>query len=404
VNVMPRRERGLQQKILSARTPAPGAPTTIISEDWKMKGPFTLRRTIQCQQIRWILSFMAIAAVFLMTCGSLHAAQAAAASEVEKITGAGATFPMPIYAKWAARYFKVKGLKLAYQGIGSGGGIAQIRAKTVDFGASDRPLTAEDLEKDELIQFPMVIGGVVPVHNVEGVRKGRLKLTPELLTDIFMGKIKNWSDRRIKAVNSNLRLPDQEITVVHRADGSGTTWIFTTYLSRVSEQWKEKVGPGKAVSWPTGVGGKGNPGVAAFVKKIKGAIGYVEFAYALKNRLKYVKLQNQSGEFVKPTIGTFQKAAENADWANAPGFFMNLTDQPGKDTWPITGASYILIYKSQPEAPKAKAMLGFFDWCYRNGASMAKQLHYVPMPATVYKLVEALWKKDVTASGHPVWQ
>ncbi len=321
------------------------------------------------------------------------------AAEVDTISGAGATFPYPIYSKWASRYRQQTGLKMTYQAIGSGGGIAQIKAKTVDFGASDSPMKAEELEQSGLIQFPMIVGGVVPVVNIKGVRRGKLKLTPELLADILLGKIKTWDDRRIKAVNSDLNLPSQEITVVHRAEGSGTTWIFTNYLSSVSEEWKEKVGAGKAVSWPIGVGAKGNSGVAAMVKKVDGAIGYVTFAYALEKRLTYVKLQNKDGEFVKPTIETFQAAALNADWKNAPGFYMNLTNQPGKDSWPIVGASYILLYKDQTDKDKAQAMLKFFDWCYKKGASMAKGIRFVPIPKNVYGLVEDLWKKNVTVGG-----
>jgi phosphate transport system substrate-binding protein len=325
-----------------------------------------------------------------------------AASETENVNAAGATFPYPVYAKWATRYNQYSGMKLNYQAIGSGGGIAQIKAKTVDFGASDEPLQAEDLDKAGLIQFPMIMGGVVPVVNIEGVSKGKLKLTPELLADVFIGKIKNWNDRRILAVNSDVKLPDQEITVVHRADGSGTTWIFTNYLSKISGEWKEKVGNDKSVSWPTGVGGKGNEGVAALVKKTQGAIGYVEYAYALKERLKFVQLQNKAGRFVTPTIETFQAAAANADWEKAPGFYMVLTDQSGEKSWPIVGASYILMYKDQTDSSKAQAMLKFFDWCFKNGADLAIDLHYVPMPAKVYTVVHSLWEKEINSGGKPI--
>jgi phosphate transport system substrate-binding protein len=327
-----------------------------------------------------------------------------AASEAEALAGAGASFPYPVYAKWATRYNQYNGLKISYQSVGSGAGIAQIKAKTVDFGASDEPLKAEDLEKSGLIQFPMIMGGVVPVINIEGVSKGKLKLTPEFLTDIFLGKIKNWNDRRILAVNPDLKAPDQEITVVHRADGSGTTWIFSNYLSKVSGEWTEKVGNDKSVSWPTGVGGKGNEGVAALVKKTPGAIGYVEYAYALKERLKFVQLQNKAGRFVTPTIESFQAAAANADWEKAPGFYMVLTDQSGEKSWPIVGASYILVYKDQLDSAKAQAMLKFFDWCFKNGADLAIDLHYVPMPQKVYTLVRALWAKEITTGGNLVWK
>ncbi|MBI4963155.1 MAG: phosphate ABC transporter substrate-binding protein PstS [Desulfomonile tiedjei] len=327
-----------------------------------------------------------------------------AGPDIENVTGAGASFPYPVYAKWATKYNQYTGLKIAYQSIGSGGGIAQIKAKTVDFGASDEPLKAEDLSKDGLIQFPMIMGGVVPVANIEGVSRGKLKLTPELLADIFLGKIKKWNDRRIVAVNSDVKLPDQEITVVHRADGSGTTWIFTNYLSKVSSEWKEKIGGGKSVSWPTGVGGKGNEGVSALVKKTAGGIGYVEYAYALKERLKYVQLQNNAGKFITPTIETFQTAAANADWEKAPGFYIVLVDQPGEKSWPITGASYILMHKDQADPAKAHAVLKFFDWCFKNGADAAKELHYVPMPTKVFTLVESVWAKDMSAGGSPVWK
>jgi phosphate transport system substrate-binding protein len=292
---------------------------------------------------------------------------------------------------------------MIYQGVGSGAGIAQIKAKTVQFGASDDPLKPEDLAKEGLIQFPMVIGGVVPVFNLDDVGKASLKLTPELLAGIFMGDIKRWNDRRIKAVNSDIKLPDQEITVVHRADASGTALIFTTYLCKVSPVWKDKVGAGKAVSWPTGVGAKGNPGVAALVKQLEGSIGYVEYAYALKEHLKCVQLQNRAGDFLKPSIQNFQAAAESAHWQNAAGHFTDLTDQPGAKSWPIMGVSYILVHKDQPDKGKAEAMLNFFDWCYRNGADSAKELHYVPIPQKVYHLVQKHWAKEITANGTPVW-
>jgi len=344
--------------------------------------------------------------LILAVCLSLPIAgvTSAFAAGAETISGAGATFPYPLYSKWATRYNQYTSLKMQYQAIGSGGGMAQIKAKAVNFGASDEPMKHEELDKEGLVQFPMIMGGVVPVVNIEGVRKGKLRLTPELLADLFLGKIKKWNDRRILAVNPNLRLPDQDVTVVHRADGSGTTWIFTNYLSKVSEEWKEKVGNGKSVSWPAGVGGKGNPGVAALVKKTDGAIGYVEFAYALQERLKFPLLQNKAGKFVAPTIRTFQASAANADWENAPGFYIVLTDQPGDESWPITGASYILVHKDQPEAAKAESMLKFFDWCFKNGAELAIDLHYVPIPSKVYAMVEATWKKQVTAGGEPVWK
>lgn len=354
--------------------------------------------------LRCVSQISAVSILMLMIMSCLVSTLPAHAGEVETISAAGATFPYPIYSKWADRYEKLKDLKIFYQAIGSGGGIAQIKAKTVDFGASDRPLKSDELDKEGLIQFPLIVGGIVPVVNIKGVYRGQLKITPELLVGIYLGEVKKWNHRRVKAINPGLRLPDTDVTVIHRADGSGSTWLFTTYLSKVSEDWKEKVGSGKAVSWPTGVGAKGNPGVAARVKKIDGAIGYVEFAYALKNRLNYAKLQNRHGDFVRPTISAFQAAAKNADWENAPGFYMDLTDQPGKQSWPITGASYILIHKDQADQDKAKAMLDFFKWCYEKGQGMAKRQHYVPIPKNVYTMVEDLWKKEVTFNGNLVLQ
>jgi phosphate transport system substrate-binding protein len=335
--------------------------------------------------------------------GSGLAGSAFAAEEMS-IGGAGATFPMPVYSKWGNRYSQQTGVKITYKGVGSGGGISQIKAKTVDFGASDEPLKPEELEKSGLMQFPMVMGGVVPVVNIEGIRRGKLKLTPEILADLYMGKITKWNDRRIAAVNPNLELPPDDVTIVHRADGSGTTWIFTNYLTKVSPEFKEKIGMGKTVSWPTGVGGKGNDGVAALVKRTNGSIGYVEFAYALKERLKYVQLQNSTGKFVTPSLQSFQSACASADWAHAQGFFVVLTDQPGDKSWPIAGATYILLHQDQPDKAKAEAMLKFFSWCFKSGGSLASELHYVPIPDKVYSLVFEAWKKDVTSGGHAFWK
>jgi phosphate transport system substrate-binding protein len=322
------------------------------------------------------------------------------------ITGAGATFPYPIYAKWAEAYKQKTGIGLNYQSIGSGGGIKQIRAKTVDFGASDAPLKAEELAKDGLVQFPMVMGGVVPVVNVEGVQPGRMKLTGSILADIYLGRISKWNDSRIAGLNGDLKLPDQAITVVHRADGSGTTFIFTNYLSKVSTEWKEKVGNNAAVSWPapTSSGGKGNEGVASFVQRIKGAVGYVEYAYAKQNKMAYTLLQNKSGVFVAPNDKTFQSAAAGADWKNAPGFYEILTDEPGKNSWPITGATFILMHKSQADGEKAKEVLKFFSWAYQSGDQMALELDYIPMPSDVVKLVRAAWKAEMKDSaGKTIW-
>ena len=334
-------------------------------------------------------------------------AQTPAASAAQKsamINGAGATFPYPVYAKWADVYNKVSGLKLNYQSIGSGGGIAQIKAKTVDFGATDAPLSPEELAEAGLAQFPLVMGGVVPVVNVEGVAPGQLRLDAPTLAAIFLGEITRWSDDRIRALNPDVKLPDTEISVVHRADGSGTTWIFTSYLDKVSPEWHAKIGTGKAVEWPIGIGGKGNEGVAAYVQRVSGAIGYVEFAYAVQNSMAHVLLKNREGAFVAPTIASFQAAAENADWKATPGFYVVLTDQPGAASWPITGASFILVYKDQADAALAKQMLGFFDWCYTHGAPMATELSYVPIPQTVADLVRAEWRTTITSFDKPVWQ
>ncbi len=322
----------------------------------------------------------------------------------ENINGAGASFPFPLYSQWAYEYNKLTGMKLNYQSIGSGGGIAQIKAKTVDFGASDEPLKEEELAANGLFQFPMIMGGVVPVINIKGIEPGKLQLSGETLAQIFMGTIQKWNDPKIAAENTGVALPDQKIVVVHRSDGSGTTWIFTNYLSKASSDWQSKIGNSKAVNWPAGVGGKGNEGVAAFVKQTNGSIGYVEYAYALKNKMNYTKLKNKAGKFVAPTSETFQSAAANADWKNAKGFYMVLTDQAGDASWPIVGASYILIYKEQANANRAQTMLKYFDWCFKNGEKAAKSLDYVPMPKAVIELVQAKWKSELKAAGQPVWK
>lgn len=318
-----------------------------------------------------------------------------------EITGAGATFPYPIYAKWAEAYKQKTGIGMNYQSIGSGGGIKQIVAKTVDFGASDAPLKLDQLEKDGLVQFPMVMGGVVPVVNIGGVGPGQMKLTGKLIADIYLGRISKWSDPQIAEVNPGLKLPAQDITVVHRSDGSGTTFIFTNYLAKVSAEWKDKVGNAASVSWPapTSSGGKGNEGVASFVQRIKGAIGYVEYAYAKQNRMAYTLVQNREGTFSAPSDKSFQAAAASADWKNAPGFYEILTDEPGRDSWPITGATFILMHKSQADAAKARDVLKFFDWAYQNGDAMALELDYIPMPDDVVKLVQSAWKNQIKDSG-----
>ncbi len=320
------------------------------------------------------------------------------------ITGAGATFPYPIYAKWAEAYKAKTGVSMNYQSIGSGGGIKQITAKTVDFGASDMPLTPENLEKNGLMQFPAVMGGVVPVINIQAVQPGQLKMTGTLLADIFLGKIKKWNDPAIAALNKGVALPDEAITVVHRSDGSGTTFIFTNYLSKVSADWKQKVGENTSVSWATGVGGKGNEGVASYVKQIHGSIGYVEYAYALQNKMNYTQLQNKDGEFVKPEEDTFKAAAAGAEWEKAPGFYEILTNEAGKKSWPITGATFILMHKTQDKAANAKEVLKFFDWAYENGDKLALDLDYIPMPDKVVKLIQNAWKSQIKDSNaKAVW-
>ncbi len=320
------------------------------------------------------------------------------------ITGAGATFPYPIYAKWAEAYKAKTGIGLNYQSIGSGGGIKQIKAKTVDFGASDMPLKPDVLEKDGLMQFPTVMGGVVPVVNLEGIQGGQIKLTGPVLADIFLGKIKKWNDPAIANLNKGVALPDQAITVVHRSDGSGTTFIFTNYLSKISPEWKEKVGEETSVAWPTGVGGKGNEGVASYVKQIKGSIGYVEYAYALQNKMTHTLMQNKEGEFVAPTADAFKAAAAGANWEKAPGFYEILTNEAGKQSWPITGATFILMHKTQDKAATAHEVLKFFDWAYANGDKLALDLDYVPMPDSVVKLIQHAWKTQLKdQSGKAVW-
>jgi phosphate transport system substrate-binding protein len=325
------------------------------------------------------------------------------AAEPVTINGAGASFPYPIYSQWAYKYEQTTGVRLNYQSIGSGGGITQIKAKTVDFGASDAPLKAEELGPAALVQFPMVIGGVVPVVNLPGIPSGKLRMTPGLLADIFLGKVKRWDDPALKGENAGLGLPPKEIAVVHRSDGSGTTWIFTNYLDKVSPEWHAKVGTEKAVSWPAGVGGKGNEGVAAFVQQVEGSIGYVEYAYAVQNKLATAQLRNRAGKYVTPAIASFQAAAAGADWKGTPGFALVLTDQPGDASWPITGASFVLVRKEQGDAARAKAMLSFFDWCLRSGAAQAEKLDYVPLPAGVIDLVGAAWAAEVRAGRKAIW-
>lgn len=329
----------------------------------------------------------------------------AANAQAVDITGAGATFPYPIYAKWAEAYNAKSGIKMNYQSIGSGGGIKQIQNKTVDFGASDKPLTPAELNKDGLMQFPAVIGGVVPVINIEGMASGKLRLSGEVLANIFLKKVTKWDDAAIKALNPGVALPDAPITVVHRSDGSGTTFVFANYLSKVSEEWKTKVGADTSVSWPVGVGGKGNEGVAAYVQRIKNSIGYVEFAYAKQNGLPYTVMQNKDGEFVKPGLASFQSAAKYADWANAEGFYEIITNEPGKGSWPISAATFILMHKAQDKPESAKEVLKFFDFGYTQGNKMAEALDYVPMPDSVVELIHKHWSANIKAKdGSAIWQ
>lgn len=343
----------------------------------------------------------------LFCCISLFASLFAAGNAFADvgITGAGATFPYPIYAKWADTYKSQTDISVNYQSIGSGGGIKQIIAKTVDFGASDMPLKPEYLKKNGLMQFPAVMGGVVPVINIPGIAAGQLKLNGKALADIFQGKITKWNHPTIKALNPGAKLPNKTIIVVHRSDGSGTTFIFTNYLSKVSPGWKSAIGEGTAVSWKTGTGGKGNEGVASYVQRIKNSIGYVEYAYALQNKMAYVQLKNHDGQFVKPNDTSFKSAAANADWKKTSGFYELLTNEPGKESWPITGATFILMHKTQKEPESAKEVLKFFDWAYNNGDKMAEALDYVPMPEKVQQLVRTAWKEQIKDNkGNAIWK
>jgi len=320
------------------------------------------------------------------------------------MTGAGATFPYPIYAKWAEQYKASTGNGLNYASVGSGAGIKQIKAKTVDFGASDMPLKAEDLNESGLMQFPAIMGGVVTVVNLPGIAPGQLKLTGQVVGDIFLGKITKWNDPAIATLNAGVKLPDDEITVVHRADSSGTSFLFTDFLSKTNDEFKTKVGANSAVKWPTGVGGKGNEGVAANVQRIKGAIGYVEWAYAKKSKMQHTQLRNKDGVFLQPDDENFKAAAANAEWTKTPGFGVVLTDQAGKQSWPITGVSFILMYKQQADAAKGKEVVKFFEWAFANGAKSATELDYVPLPESVIKQVQASWKQNLKdASGKALY-
>ena len=318
-----------------------------------------------------------------------------ATAQATDITGAGASFVFPVMSKWSADYNAATKHRVNYQSIGSGGGIAQIKAGTVDFGASDAPLSPDDLEKSGLVQFPSVIGGVVPVMNVPGLTPGQLKLTGPLLADIFLGKIAKWDDAQIKALNPDIALPALAIRVIHRSDGSGTTFNFVNYLSKVSPEWKQKVGEGTSVKWPAGYGGKGNEGVAAYVKQIKGGIGYVELSYALQNKMATPSLQNPAGQFVAASAESFAAAAASADWTNARDFSLVMTNAPGDGAWPITATNFILMYKQPKDVERARAALDFFTWVFANGDAQAAALHYVPLPDALVAQVDAYWKAQL---------
>lgn len=326
----------------------------------------------------------------LLAIVSMTVAGYAAAAD---ITGAGATFPYPIYSKWAEAYKAATGIGLNYQSIGSGGGIKQIKAKTVDFGASDMPLKQEELEREDLVQFPAIIGGVVPVVNIEGVGAGKLRLTSDVVAAIYLGKITQWNDTAITALNPEVKLPSANITVVHRSDGSGTSFLFTDWLSKTNPEWKEKVGAATSVKWPTGVGGKGNEGVAAMIMQAKNSIGYVEYAYAKKNRLAHTQLRNRSGQWIQPDDLTFKAAADAAEWTGTNGMYTILTDQKHQNAWPITGASFIIMHKKQQDPLVGRAVLKFFNWSFNNGSHMAEELDYVALPKSLQDKVRVEWTK-----------
>ena len=343
---------------------------------------------------------MKLSAIRVLVAGVVAAGAFSSAFAQQEATGAGASFPAPLYSKWASDYNKATGVKINYQSVGSGAGLRQIEAKTVDFGASDAPLKDEDLNKKGLVQFPTVIGGVVPVVNIKGIAPGQIKLSGQVLGDIYLGKISNWSDPAIKALNPGVALPDASIAPVRRADGSGTSFIFTNYLSKVNAEWKSKVGEGTAVNWPTGAGGKGNEGVAAFVGRLPNSIGYVEYAYVKQNKMTYVQMQNAEGQFVSPDDSAFKAAAAGADWAKS--FYQILTNQPGKESWPITGATFILMQKSQEKPVQAATSLKFLEWAYKTGDKTASDLDYVPMPDSVKETILKSWTAIQDTSGKAI--
>ena len=343
---------------------------------------------------------MKMSAIRVLVAGVVAAGAFSQAMAQQEATGAGASFPAPLYSKWAADYNKATNIKINYQSVGSGAGLRQIDAKTVDFGASDAPLKDEDLAKKGLVQFPTVIGGVVPVVNIKGIAPGQIRLSGQVLGDIYLGKITKWNDAAIKALNPSLALPDAAIAPVRRADGSGTSFIFTNYLSKVNAEWKSKVGEGTAVNWPTGAGGKGNEGVAAFVGRLPNSIGYVEYAYVKQNKMTYVQMQNADGAYVSPDDTAFKAAAAGAEWSKS--FYQILTNQPGKDSWPITGATFVLMHKAQDKPAQATTALKFFDWAYAQGDKTAMDLDYVPMPDSVKAIILKSWGDIKDTSGKAV--
>jgi phosphate transport system substrate-binding protein len=347
------------------------------------------------------LALVAALALALAACGSNSAGATGASSApaADTMVGAGSTFAAPLYSAWAQTYQGVNGVKLNYQAIGSGGGISQIEAKTVDWGATDAPLTPSDLQSNGLVQFPTMVGGVVPIINVSGVAQGQLKLDGPTLADIFLGKVTTWNDAAIAKLNPGMSLPATKIAVVHRSDSSGTSWIFTSYLSAVSSEWKSSIGVNTAPAWPVGTGGAKSAGVAALVAQVDGSIGYVEYAYAKQNSLNYAQLLNADGKYISPTLAAFAAAAKSATWDPSQGFGAAIVNEPGATSWPITGASFALMQKQQTDAARAGMSLKFFDWAYRNGASTAQSLDYVPIPAKVYSLVEKLWQSEISLSG-----
>jgi phosphate transport system substrate-binding protein len=327
----------------------------------------------------------------------------AASTSAADISGAGASFPAPIYAKWAETYRAQTGVGLNYQAIGSGGGLKQIKARTVDFGASDKPLKPKELAAAGLYQFPTVIGGVVPMMNLPGARPGQVRLTGPVLADIYLGKLRRWNAPQIAALNPHLRLPNLPITVVHRSDGSGTSFLFTSYLAAESADWTREVGASDAVQWPTGLGGKGNDGVAAFVKQTVGAIGYVEYAYAKQNRATYAALRNKAGKYVQPNIASFTAASASANWLRSPGNYILLIDTPGAGAWPIAGTTFILMNRQQDDAARAAQVLKFFEWAYANGDAAALALDYVPVPTPIRTLLRKQWAQTIKAGGKPIY-